>query len=489
LDDRDHMQWLVEPPAFWVEMWNLRRQSEQFRPAFANADFLEGFDKAGKFDPGERISLKGIDFSHGDFTEAVLMRADLTGADFTRADLTRVDLWGAVLTNAKFYGANLASADLRGVDLTNADLQQANLAGADLNGANLANADLTNANLEHAHLAKTDLANANLRDATLTNAVFTGAEPWKAILYPPRKRVLEISRDGRETVATIEDLLREIRSFQEHHPDTSLYFRGESQCGWDLLPSVMRDGYIDFEREMLVDLMSRRPEEFDGRTAALAQWVLGQHHGLRTRFLDITKNPLVALFHACEQTDQKNDAQTDHRIHVFAVPREMVKPFNSDTISVIANFAKLSRCEQEALLGKRVCSVDGAEIETHQYREATRRLYQLIRQEKPYFDERIDPRDWYRVFVVEPQQSSERVRAQSGAFLLSAFHERFERVQVEGCNDGIPVYGHYALTIPWESKRDVINDLIFLNITRETLYPGLDASAKAVTGSYPKPRS
>ena len=55
--------------------------------------------------------------------------------------------------------------------------------------------------------------------------------------------------------------------------------------------------------------------------------------------------------------------------------------------------------------------------------------------------------------------------------------------------NGIPVYGHYALTIPWESIRDVINDLIFLNITRETLYPGLDASAKAVTGSYPKPRS
>ena len=59
-----------------------------------------------------------------------------------------------------------------------------------------------------------------------------------------------------------------------------------------------------------------------------------------------------------------------------------------------------------------------------------RLLYQLIRQEKPYFEERIDPRDLYQVFVVEPQQSSERLRAQAGAFLVSAFHERFERDEI-----------------------------------------------------------
>ena len=38
---------------------------------------------------------------------------------------------------------------------------------------------------------------------------------------------------------------------------------------------------------MLLELMSRQPEAFSSLTSALAQWVLAQHHGLRTRFLDI----------------------------------------------------------------------------------------------------------------------------------------------------------------------------------------------------------
>ncbi len=113
-----------------------------------------------------------------------------------------------------------------------------------------------------------------------------------------------------------------------------------------------------------------------------------------------------------------------------------------------------------------------------------RRLYQLIRQEKPYFDERIDPRDLYRVFVVEPQQSSERVRAQSGAFLVSALHEQFERDKILDLNANIPIYAHYKLKIPAGSKEAILNDLALLNVTRETLFPGLDESAKAVIESH-----
>ena len=230
--------------------------------------------------------------------------------------------------------------------------------------------------------------------------------------------------------------------------------------------------------------MAQRPEEFAELKLSLAHWVLAQHHGLQTRFLDITKNPLVALFHACESNRLEDPSRKNGCLHVFAVPRSMVCPFNSDANSLIANYAKLHRRTQDAILGKRFDMLGNKFRDEFDHREAMGKLYQMIRHEKPHFEERIDPRDFYRVFVVEPQHSSERIRAQTGAFLVSAFHERFERTEILKCNKEIPVYAHYKLTISRDSKTDIMEALQLLNISRETLFPGLDSSAKAVAEYY-----
>ena len=88
------------------------------------------------------------------------------------------------------------------------------------------------------------------------------------------------------------------------------------------------------------------------------------------------------------------------------------------------------------------------------------------------------------MFLVEPQQSVERLRAQSGAFLISAFHERFESSEITGWNDSIPAYDHQTLVVRADNKGDILNELELLHVTREALYPGLDETAKAVTERY-----
>ena len=108
----------------------------------------------------------------------------------------------------------------------------------------------------------------------------------------------------------------------------------------------------------------------------------------------------------------------------------------------------------------------------------------LIRAEKPHFTEKIDIRDLYKVFVVEPQHSLERIRAQSGAFLVSAFHERLESDEVWRKVKGIPVHHNYTLEVPVDCKAGLMEDLSLLNITQETLFPGLDSSAAAITRHY-----
>ena len=461
----EHIKWLLEG----VEAWNERRRSNFFLPDFGGYLPRE-VDLKG-------VNLNGADLSNVSLVESSLIDSDISFANLTNAYLAGINLTSANLTNTDLTGANLTSANLTSANLTNTDLSGANLTSANLTSANLTNTDLSDTNLADANLTNANLLFANLADATLA-----GAQPWKAMLFLGQSSK-DMENPGPitegSTIDSVGNLLEKIKDTKKE--TTTLYFRGESECRWNLKPSVKRkDGLNESEGEMLRQLITRRPQEFKGMSSALEEWVLAQHHGLPTRFLDITRNPLVALFNACNRESGKNGL-----LHIFAVPRDLIKPFSSDSVSVIANFAKLMQFEQQSLLGLKEWLPAFPAVHSR----AKIRLYQGIRQEKPYFEERIDIRDLYKVFVVEPQLSSERIRAQSGAFLVSAFHDRFEPEEILRWNEGIPIYSHYKLIVPSACKEYIMGELELLNITEETLSPGLDSSADTVKDIYSRNQS
>ena len=391
-------------------------------------------------------------------------------------------------------------ADLRGSDLSYANLNEANLEASDLTSANVLGASLLNANLvgvdlSYSDLTHTDFTGAQLHQAHLSRVRHLPASMRKARLFSPSDFGEQPSYSP-ESVKSISNLMEETEAIRDLSDEAMvLYFRGESKCGWELRPSVMRPPFSpQAEAAMLVDLVSKRPEEFNNAGSPIGHWVLAQHHGLKTRFLDITRNPLVALFHASEV-----DPGYDGRLHVFGVPPSLINAFNTDTVTVVANFAKLSDKEQHSIIRRDDPSLHqpawpprytweslyqyGSAASTPIYAD---RLRDEIQLERSNFQQAIDPRDLYRVFVVEPQQSSDRIRAQSGAFLVSAFHERFERQEILEWNADMPLYTHFELTIPSEDKVNIIGELRLLNVTRETLFPGMDTSAAAVTEYYAK---
>lgn len=467
-----------------VNAWNRRRDEEAFRPNLSGADIYAEFSNAGKLENGM------IPLCHINFRDTIPWKADLHSARLESADFR-----GAILTNVNLQGADLKYGRFGTVPLQISLLEHANLYRSDLRGA-----DLQGARLIDAHLVEAKLKGADLRDAEdypteLHRANLSGTQPWKAKLYPTsigKSDKIKSLRSKMGRVSDVEYLLKIGKLLGKHYPpeEYTLYFRGDTKL-CDLCPSVLRraKGAPRIEEgEMLRDLASRRPEDFGSLTSALDQLVLARHYGLQTRLLDISRNPLVALYHACSDAASHDaDQLNDGRVHIFAVPNDLVKPFDSDTISVVANFARLRVAEQNMFLGKREEDVgQGEEILTaDKYQSVKLRLNQFINQEKPYFEDRIDPRDLYRVFVVEPRQSFGRIRSQSGAFLLSAFHERFERDEILSWNEDIPVYDYYTLKVPRRSKEGILEQLRLLNTTHESLYPGLESAANAVNDNYP----
>lgn len=73
------------------------------------------------------------------------------------------------------------------------------------------------------------------------------------------------------------------------------FYRGQSDYEWHLEPAVYRNGKFQNESIYIKEFERLRPTDFsyDNNFDKLVKM---QHYGLPTRLLDITTNPLVALF-------------------------------------------------------------------------------------------------------------------------------------------------------------------------------------------------
>ena len=140
-------------------------------------------------------------------------------------------------------------------------------------------------------------------------------------------------------IENINQFLDEIKKLESKNGN-SLFYRGHSNKEFKLEPSIYRKNdkgdflYIENEDKINRETIAKVPYDFKGKNT-IESLVLMQHYGVPTRILDLTTNPLVALYFSCVGNENE-----DGEVIVFDIPEESTCYFDSDRVTVLANLAK-----------------------------------------------------------------------------------------------------------------------------------------------------
>lgn len=92
------------------------------------------------------------------------------------------------------------------------------------------------------------------------------------------------------------------------------FYRDHFNADYLITPSIYRPIkgrgpevlYVEYEHLLYREMLSRHPEEFRQCKTTVERLTIMQHYDLPTRLLDVSENPLVALYFACKsQREQK----------------------------------------------------------------------------------------------------------------------------------------------------------------------------------------
>ncbi|KAA3509209.1 FRG domain-containing protein [Agrobacterium rosae] len=311
-------------------------------------------------------------------------------------------------------------------------------------------------------------------DETITiNAVAPMATAHVDVGLAPISTSMMVGQDIPE-VNSISDFLREIGEINSS-PDVSVFYRGHYRNDYSLTPTLFRKHpngtwkWLTKEDVIVRELMSAQAREFANDRSMLDHLVRMQHYGLPTRLLDLTSNPLIALYFSCADPKAKDDDKNKPgQVIILTTKAKEVKYFDSDKISLISCVTLLTN-DQKNNIDKKM-SVDDFKEE-----ESCKRLLDFVRREKPHFQDKIDPSDLSEILFVRGRSTHERIASQAGAFLVFGINAELPETGISGLD---------IHRINVVNKAGILEELAKLNIKASTVYPGLERAAEDIKASY-----
>jgi hypothetical protein len=269
-------------------------------------------------------------------------------------------------------------------------------------------------------------------------------------------------------ISTITDFIKELVKVE----NDNVFFRGHSKLNYRLIPSVFRE-LNNKEYSMIQDLRISVPYEF-GKTMDHFDILLKmQHYGLPTRLLDITTNPLVALYFACDETNYHG--------HVLAVVshKDYICYPQSDRLKLLSAYGFL---KEEHKYNLRSYIVNREEPDDSISEDVQRPLLHEIKTFYPAFEPRIKISDLLQHLIIKSPQSNPRISAQSGGFIIAGINQGpYKEINVNYIGES----GKKILFLIDKNKKNKIKkDLIKLNINEGTLFPEISNKTQFIKNKY-----
>lgn len=242
-------------------------------------------------------------------------------------------------------------------------------------------------------------------------------------------------------------------------------FRGQSNYNWKLESAIDRisfksknpDEKFFFERFYIRNI-KRNPDLYTNRYSVQSDFQalsLLQYYGMPTRLLDFTTSPYVAVYFAIIDSEQ-------------------------DSSIYILNYFELLESTMKLFKNK--------------YHDDSPELTRLSQSKTGFSDDEmfkdilLGTRQWKFVDLVQPYFLFDRMIQQNGAFLCQGdinvnFEENLMANQsfLSELKNPSP---YYKIKIKQEWKDEMIRDLISMNITSATLFPGIEGHLKSLKNQF-----
>ena len=295
-------------------------------------------------------------------------------------------------------------------------------------------------------------------------------------------------------------------------------YRGHDDKSYKLNPTIYRNNnFIENEDKIIREAIMRNPEEFLNLKTNFEILAKMQHYEFPTRLLNLTENPLVALFFAVSSKDKK-----DGSVIVFKIAKDIIKYYDSDTVSILSAIAKTEHSKFKLFneeLKQQILSNEDASLKEIRSRlnknteqnsittvfnyissknskknikEKLRDIFnstklvnyitQEIRTEKSHFTGSIEISDFYNHIVyVKSKYDTKRISSQQGSFLLYGIKDADKTKQAEFGKKQIDTTEYI---IPYDKKKQILKELLKCGISQERLFPEIVNSAKVIKNKF-----